>query len=99
MNEANRVPIVGCGVVYVDAHGAQHNALVTAVWGSVENMATQPPCINVVMVSADESKQDQYGRQIWRETSVVYRTVQPAHGFYYMFPGETPNPHVAPLQS
>lgn len=85
---------VGCVVVWVDAHGVQHDALVTAVWGKPD----EQPCINLVYVDADAAKHDNYGRQIARQTSVVYRTKQAAHGWYYMLPGETPNP-VAPLQS
>lgn len=50
------------------------------------------PCVNLVFTTADESKQDPYGRQIERESSVVYRTESSAHGNYFMWPGEAPNP-------
>ena len=69
---------VGSNVVYVDQYGKPHNALVTVVWGDPTG---QPGC-NVVFVSADESKRDQYGSQIERETSVVHATLQSAHGRY-----------------
>jgi hypothetical protein len=85
---------VGGTIIYVDEHARQHEALVTAIWGDPK----QNPCINVVLVNSDEAMQDCYGRQITRETSVVYKVNQPAHGRYYMFPGEEPNP-VAQLQS
>lgn len=88
---------VGGDVIYVDPYGVQHAALVTAVWGAVDN-PENPPCINVVYVSSDDSKQDSYGRQMERQTSLVNKRYQPAHGNYYMMPGETPNP-VAELQS
>lgn len=84
-----------CGhVIWVDAHGRQHDAIVTTIWGKIEDV----PCINLVVVSDDESKQDSYGRQIERQTSVVHRTRQAAHGWYYMMPGDSPNP-VAEKQS
>lgn len=85
---------VGAHVIWTDAVGKQHPAIVTAVWGDPANCV---PCINLVVVSDDESKQDTYGRQIERQTSVVHRSTQPAHGWYYMMPGDTPNP-VAPVQ-
>jgi hypothetical protein len=53
---------VGGVVIYTDGYRRDHDALVTAVWGS--------DCINVVFVCGDESKTDAYGRQIERETSV-----------------------------
>ncbi len=53
---------VGDAVIFVDPIRNEHDALVTAVWSK--------DCINVVFVSADESKTDSYGRQIERETSV-----------------------------
>lgn len=77
---------VGGLVVFVDALGAQHNALVTAIWGDPEKV----PCINVVFVGAEELV-DNYGRQIKRNTSLVHKSQQPAHGNYYMMPGDTPN--------
>jgi hypothetical protein len=85
---------VGGGVIFVDAHGRQHEALVTAIWGRLEDV----PCINVVFVSSDEARQDNFGRQIERETSLVHRSRQAAHGMYYTMPGDTANP-VATLQS
>lgn len=85
---------VGGHVIIVDPHGVQRDALVTCIWGKVEDV----PCINVAFVSGDESRQDSYGRQTERTTSLVHKTRQAAHGFYYMMPGDTPNP-VAQLQS
>ena len=85
---------VGSHVVYVDARAEQHNAIVTSVFGDHPYGGTLP-CVNVVF-AAEDGKHDQYGRQIERETSVVHSTVQPAHGCYWMWPGETPNPVQAP---
>lgn len=41
------------------------------------------PSINVVYVTADESKTDPYGTQIERATSVGHRQGQTAHGYYW----------------
>jgi len=46
------------------------------------------PCINLVYVSGDEAKQDQYGRQIERESSVVHITNNSAGGFCWQWPDE-----------
>jgi hypothetical protein len=79
---------IGSSIVYVDPHAEQHPALVTAVWGSMGGM---PGC-NLVYVVRDESKTDNYGRQIERSTSITHKTAQPAHGNYWMWADETPNP-------
>jgi len=88
--------VVGGTVVFVDSLGVPHPALVTAIHGATTHGAT--PCINLVRVTADDTMRDNYGRQIARETSVVYRTSQPAHGMYYAMPGEALNPR-AQLQA
>jgi len=43
----------------------------------------QAPGLNLVLVSNDEAKDDPYGRQIERETSVVHVSNQPAPGAYW----------------
>ena len=87
---------VGGRVIYVDPHGYQREALVNAVWGDPKS--STPPCINLVYVHPNEDMQDSCGRQIFRESSVSYKTQNTAHGRYYMMPGDTPNP-VAELQA
>ncbi len=52
----------------------------------------QIPCINLLYLSGNPNKQDPYGRQCEHETSVVYKDDNTAHGNYFMFPGDTPNP-------
>jgi len=70
-------------VVFVDAVGKRHEALLTEVWGEAA------PCsVNLVYVSGDPSKTDPYGRQIERETSVVHKSYQSAHGMYWAFADE-----------
>ena len=83
---------VGESVIFVDQEAVQHIALVTAVWSE--------QCINVVFVNADASMHDSYGRQIARQTSLMNKDTQGAtYGMYWMLPGETANPIVAPLES
>ena len=86
----NRVVRVGQAVVYHDPVGKPFDAVVTAVWG--------PTCINVVFVSGDENKQDNYGRQIERQTSLSHKSVMQVHGFYWRFQDEEPNEYKAPLE-
>lgn len=81
---------VGHQVVYVDPTGAQIPALVTAIWGDPKGPAV--PCINLVYVSTDPQRTDNFGRQMERQTSLVHRSAQPAHGNYYMLPDDEPNP-------
>lgn len=81
---------VGSAVVYVDQFGKPHNALVSIVWQSVDSYRSdsgEPGC-NLVLISGDASKTDQYGTQIERETSVVHMTKQPAHGRYWRWSDE-----------
>lgn len=82
---------VGDSVVYVDQYGKPHTALVTIVWTNIESYQSptgQPGC-NLIFVSDDPSKTDQYGTQIERETSVIHMTHQPAHGRYWRWPDES----------
>lgn len=84
---------VGQHVIFVDPTGVRHDALVTVWWtwdkaSSYQSNTGMPGC-NVVFVSDDERKSDQYGRQIEeRFTSVLHKSYQPAHGNYWMFPDE-----------
>lgn len=105
-------PHVGDVVIFTDAHGVDHNALVTAVFGEVTHFPKEGEsvevsaregyrycCLNAVWVSGNEEKQDPYGRQIERDhTSIVHATYQPAHGIYWRWPGEPKNPIVEPTE-
>jgi hypothetical protein len=90
MTEA-RMPKVGQLVKWHDPRGVEHDALLTAVWSATY--------VNLVVVSKDEGKQDQYGRQIERYTSQNHKSVTPVHGNYWRFPDEEPNPYVPPVES
>lgn len=73
-------PFVGQPVTYVDPHGEERAALVTAVF---PGMANSIAGVNVVYVSGDETRRDGCGRQTERQTSVCHQSVQPAHGNYW----------------
>ena len=88
---------VGGHVKVVDVLGVEHDALVTVVWNSghtaekFREIYSQWPSLNVLYVSGDENKNDQYGRQIERDlTSLCHRDVQNGcPGRYWFFPDET----------
>lgn len=61
----------------MDDRGLAHHALVT--WRHGEGN----PSINLVIVSTDASKDDPYGRQIERHSSVVHKSNQAANGMYW----------------
>lgn len=71
-------------VVYVDEHGQQNDALVTAVWSNPGN----PDGCNLVFVSGDPAKHDNYGRQTEHRTSTTHKSMQPAPGNYWCWPDE-----------
>lgn len=84
--ETDQKPAVFVGqcVDFVDPYGKSHEALVTTVFTSGHVGDDGPrPSINVVFVSDDETKTDQYGRQVERFTSVVHQSNQAAHGMYW----------------
>lgn len=80
-----RIPKTGDHVVVVDELRIRHDGLITVYWGAEEpNM-----CANVVYVSADESKEDPYGRQIERLSSCQHKSgVGNENGRYWCWPDE-----------
>jgi hypothetical protein len=81
---------IGSSIIFVDAHGLRHNALVTIVWEQVDHYrsdAGEPGC-NLVFISGDPDRKDSCGRQMERQTSVVHKTKQPANGMYWCWPDE-----------
>jgi hypothetical protein len=88
VNNMKRRPQIGEAVIFCDADGTDHPALVTTDWGL---------CCNVVLVSNDESKQDQYGRQIERHTSISDADRAGAHGMYWRFPDDARIPYKPPV--
>ena len=73
------MPEITDSVTFVDSLARPHKALVTEVFTRGED----PPGVNLVYVSEDSNAQDQYGRQLVRETSIVHKRDQPAHGMYW----------------
>jgi len=86
---------IGDHVIWHDSKGKGHNALVICGFGQ-DGTPPEESCINVVIASPDPKEDDTYGRQIRRETSQVHKSRQPAHGMYWRFPDEEPNPYVEP---
>lgn len=89
--EQKREIHVGDVVVYHNPVGKAFKALVTAVWSTV--------CLNVVVISGDETKTDTYGRQIERYTSLSWGGNMTVHGNYWRFEDETPNPIAVPAEA
>lgn len=69
---------IGDAVIFVSPIAEEFNAVVTQVWGEGDT-----PSVNLCYVSGDLAKNDQYGRQIERSTSVVNEVNQYAHGNYW----------------
>ena len=67
---------IGDVVTYVDENRQHHNAL-------VQHVHTQD-LINIIILSADPSKEDTYGRQIEHKTSLPRRTEATVpYGFHF----------------
>ena len=84
---------IGQPVYYVDEFNVLHHAIVIQVWNQQVHYTDgkqdiKRPGINLVRVNPDQNMDDQYGRQLLRETSVVHRDYQPAKGRYWMHPEE-----------
>jgi hypothetical protein len=95
---------IGCRVFFFDSQRQPHEAIVTNWFHggpdgqTLEEYAQKPgytpnwlPCCNVVWVSSDTSKSDNYGRQIERNTSVAYGRSQgmiPFIGMCWCWPDE-----------
>lgn len=95
----NRNFDIGHPVIFVDEHGLPKPALLTAIHGEEyeHDGVMHYPCVNLVYCSTDAEKTDPYGRQIERSTSVPHKRQQSAHGLYWMWPNEEPNP-IAPTR-
>lgn len=76
---------IGSAVKVVDEIGVLHNGLCTANWGNDSGPST---CVNVTYLSADEAKQDQFGRQKEHMSSCSHRDTTTAPGRYWFVEGE-----------
>lgn len=90
---------VGCHVIFTDEHFVDRDAIVTAIWTASHEFAKngfvphddeyiKSTSLNLVYVSGDSSKDDPYGRQIERSTSVVHASFQGAGGACWRFINE-----------
>lgn len=71
---------IGQAVLFVDTHRVKRAAIVTHVFRS-DSFPGHPDGVNVVYVSDDAAREDNYGRQIERATSVPHMSTQPARGY------------------
>lgn len=84
-------PVVGDHVIFHDSTGVAHDAVLTCVWDD-KDLVNQP-MVNLVYVSSDATKRDDYGRQIERATSCYHGgTAGACYGYYWRYQGEEPNP-------
>jgi hypothetical protein len=84
-------------VIYFDSFGMEHDALCTANFGCYEKtnedgtkelVYTDNPSINVLLVSPDKRREDSYGRQVERHTSVCPWVYASAWGNFYCHPDD-----------
>lgn len=85
----DEMPKEGDIVIYHDEVGKPYNALITS--GGFEHGGSATGWINVLYVSDDPAKRDNYGRQIERQSSVSHVTGTTAWGRYWRWPDEEPN--------
>jgi hypothetical protein len=80
---------VGDHIIFTDTHRKEHSALVVEVWdGGAEQRMDSLPSLNLLYVVDDETRMDQYGRQIERESSVVHREMNSAGANCYHLSSE-----------
>lgn len=87
VKEKNRLidrihPEIGCCVIYVNPQGAQHMALVLAVWGSRDDICQ--PALNLCYTSVDESHKGIFGRSIMYATNIVHQSMQSSPGNFWL---------------
>lgn len=78
MSDSDR-PNVGDVVTYVDEVSVEHDALVTVYFGGER----PDGALNCVYVSSDPKKNDPYGQQLERASSVSRQSEHTAHGRYW----------------
>lgn len=71
---------IGEAIKVVDEHGVQHDALCTQNWG---NDTGEKNTINIVYISKDANKRDQYGAQKEHLSSCQHRDMTTAPGRYW----------------
>lgn len=76
---------IGDATFVVDEVGKLHHGLVTENWGTEGSPSN---CVNVVFLSADPAKRDQYGRQSEHLSSCSHRDMTTAPGRYWFVSGD-----------
>jgi len=81
---------VGDHVVFADQQGRHQNAIVICVFGknSWDEESDFGPTINVLFADQNPEREDSYGRQSKRETSVPHKGGSTAHGYWWALPSE-----------
>ena len=88
---------IGQSIWFVTADRKWVPALVTAIHGEISELVAVEghqeagvlyPLVNLVYVVLEDSQQDQYGRQIDRETSVGHYATYAASGFFWCYEDE-----------
>jgi hypothetical protein len=79
---------IGEAVTFTDSTGVDHDAVITNVFDNGDEAKYPTPAVNVCYVSSDRSKEDNYGRQMERATSVVHRLSSTVHGNTWKRVGE-----------
>ncbi len=98
---------IGSKVIFFDSNRVAHEALVTnwfhagqdgetlaeyrARNGITDDSVVYMPCCNIVWVTSDKNKEDPYGRQLERATSISYGRGQglvPFVGYCWAWPDE-----------
>lgn len=80
MADLSKTPEPGTPVVFFDTYGKRHHALVTRGW--------TPTGVNVVYVTDASDKQDSYGSQIERASSVTHKSISQMPGYFWQYPDE-----------
>lgn len=89
--ETKQIVSVGDHVIFHKPDGTPCDALITAVWSQ--------ECVNVIYVSDDTARQDSYGRQFERATSVPRVSSSAVHGYNFRTADEEANAFTPPEQS
>lgn len=84
---------IGERVIFVDKYSVPREALITIWWSGGQEVheyrsANGEPGCNLAFISGDPARDDSCGRQIERETSVVHKSHQAAHGAYWCWEDE-----------
>ncbi len=85
MEKEEKINVKG-PIIFVDEYGIPRDALVTMKFTGMSG-GNVHGC-NLVFVEGDPKRDDSYGRQMGRETSVVHKSVQAAPGNYWCHESE-----------